>query len=480
MSPVRTLLARLRREQSGFTLIETLVSAVMVVLVSVGVLKTLDAAAHRSGEQKSQSVAAGLAQQDQERLRAFRAQELNNYSETRCLGRKAGGGLVADPECDDPGLYKIISRGDWVSDQSGTRSCGTGARADYLRISSTVVWIEPDDAETGPRRVSLASIVAPRVGSFGDEGSLSIEVLDRNGVGRSGVGVSVTGPKAVSGLTDKNGCLFFGYLPQGNYTVNVSQAGYVDANGNNVVSRPFGVQDGSVTSAVIEYDQAGTINVTFDTKKGTAATQVAQAENVSIGHSGLAAPGWRAYGNVPLPQGTTLQASFALGSLFPFPAPNNYAVYSGNCPGANPANYGQAAQTAAPPPAGSAAVVVREVALRVRRGTSDLPTTTPKVTLTWAANLPDARGGGPTYCGGTTNYFISATSWVRRALSALPAGTPSPGDPGVPYGTYNICAEWRPTGTSPWQKLVLNGVEVSGVSGTTVALPTTGPTGTCP
>jgi type II secretory pathway pseudopilin PulG len=468
MSAARALLARLRNEQSGFTLIETLVSAAMVVLVSVGVLKTLDAAATRSGEQKSQSVAAGLAQQDQERLRAYRAQELNNYSETRCFGRAAGGGLNPDPECNDPGRYTVKSRSDWVSDTSGTRSCGTGARADYLRISSTVVWIEPDDAETGPRRVSLASIVAPRVGSFGDEGSLSIEVLDRNGVGRSGVGVSVTGPKALSGATDNNGCLFFGYLPEGSYTVNVSEPGYVDANGNATVSRPFGVVEGSVTSAVIEYDQAGTINATFDTQKGAVAPQVAQAEYVSISHSGLAAPGWRAYGN------GTLQSSYAMGSLFPFPAPNTYAVYSGNCPGANPANYGQSPKTAAPPPAGSAAVTVREVALRVRRGTNDLPTSTPKVTLTWAANLPPARGGGPTFCGGTTNYSISPSSWVRRQ------GTASPGDPGVPYGTYNICAEWRPNASSPWQKLVSNGVEVSGVTGTIVALPTSGPNGTCP
>ena len=101
-----------------------------------------------------------------------------------------------------------------------------GARADYLRISSTVIWVEPDDAETGRRRVSLASIVAPRVGSFGDEGSLSIEIIDRNGTGRrERARVTSPGPKALCGTTDQNGCLFFGYLPQGNYTVNVTQAG---------------------------------------------------------------------------------------------------------------------------------------------------------------------------------------------------------------------------------------------------------------
>ena len=149
MSPLRAILTRVRKDQSGFTLIEVMVSAVVVVLVSLGVLKSLDAANARSGDQKFKSVASNLAQQDQERLRAYRSQDLSNVEETRCVWQTPAGPTVHDPECNDTDKpnalkYRIISRTDWVSDQSGTRSCGTGARADYLRISSTVVWIDPE------------------------------------------------------------------------------------------------------------------------------------------------------------------------------------------------------------------------------------------------------------------------------------------------------------------------------------------------
>jgi prepilin-type N-terminal cleavage/methylation domain-containing protein len=432
MSLLRALFARLRHDESGFTLIEVLVSAAVVVLVSVGVLKTLDAAANRSGEQKSKSVGAGLAQQDQERLRAFRAQELNNYTETRTqtVGNQA---------------YRIVSRTDWVSDQSGTRACGTGARADYLRISSTVIWRAADDAETGPpkgpeQRVSLASVVAPRVGSFGDQGSLAIEIVNRSGVGRPNVPVSVTGPKDLTGATDQNGCLFFGYLPEGNYTVNVSQPGLIDANGNTSVSKPFGVIDGSITSAVIELDLAATLDVTFRSKKGGTVVTNQKADAVSISHSGLAAPGWR---TIPWTTVNVPQTSFPLTNLFPFTSP--YSVYSGNCPGNNPSFYGLswgANQFATLSPGGASSITVHEPAVRLNPGGSG-GTAWPSGSIPSGAIValkPETTWlSQPTYCS-ETKYF-----WTRKDGSSGTGAwltnfyAPSPYDFGVPVGAYDMC-----------------------------------------
>jgi Tfp pilus assembly protein PilV len=421
MSLVCAMRARLRDDQSGFTMIEVMVSAVMVVLVSVGVLKTLDAAQARSGEQKSKSVAAGLAQQDQERLRAFRVKELSNLFETRTktVGTQA---------------YKVISRSDWVSDQSGTRSCGTGARADYLRISSTVVWIQQDEAETGSQRVSLSSIVAPRVGSFGDEGSLAIEILDRNAVGREGVDVSVTGPKALSGKTDPNGCLFFGYLPQGNYSVNVSEPPLIDVAGNTNVSRPFGVVDGSVTSAVIELDQAATLDLGFQAiKAGTATTVASQADNVTIAHPSLLAPGWQVKGN------GTPQPNHLISNLFPFTS--GYAVYSGDCPGNNPGFYPPAvAQFATLSPGAITPLTVSEATVKLLPGTGwpgdTIPTAGVSIKLvprtTWLSQ--------PTYCGGSKAYMphqdpdSGAGVWLAN---------PDQTDLGVPFGAYDLCLTYN-------------------------------------
>jgi len=458
--PSCALLRRLRADESGFTLVEVLVSALVVVMVSLGVLKSLDAANARSGYQKHKSVAAGLAQQDQERLRAFRAQDLSNYVQTRCLQKRATG-FVKDPECDDnPAqgiLYKIISRTDWVSDQSGTRSCGTGARADYIRISSTVSWATADTSESGLNRVSLASIVAPRVGSFGDEGSLSIEIRDRNGTGRADVPVTVTGPKSLSGTTDANGCLFFGYLPQGNYTVAVSQTGGVDTNGNSNISQQFGVNPGAITTAVIEYDVGARLDVSFTTRKA-GVTVPSQADHLSIGHSSLASPGWRAYTSDEA--SSRPEATYGLGTAYPpllFPFTSGYSVYSGNCPGNRPSFYGlgpaqgwpDANTFATLAPGVTSSMTVHEPAVLLTPSSSPAvwgsPNTVPagvfvilKPEPTWA--------GSPTFCSDDKIFMTrkDATSgtgaWLSNCwdVQAFCSDT-GPYDYGVPVGAYDMC-----------------------------------------
>ena len=249
MTLMPSLRARIRDEQSGFTLIEVMVSALLVVILSVGVLKALDAAEASSGGNKARGTAANLAQQDQERLRSFRAKELSNARETRT---RTVAGVV----------YTIVSRSDWVSDASGSKSCnGASARADYMKINSTVTW--PD--MRGAKPVSTNSVVAAPSGSFGDEGSLGVQVLNRSGVGQAAVTVIVTGPKNLSDTTDANGCVFFGYLPEGNYTVTFSKAGHVDANGVTNVSRVIGVQNETTQVQTIDYDLAAGMTVNAQT-----------------------------------------------------------------------------------------------------------------------------------------------------------------------------------------------------------------------
>ena len=307
-----SLRARIHDEQSGFTLIEVMVSAMLVVILSVGVLKALDAAEASSGGNKARGTAANLAQQDQERLRSFRAKELSNARETRT---RTVAGVV----------YTIVSRSDWVSDSSGSKSCnGASARADYMSIRSTVTW--PD--MRGAKPVSTNSVVAAPSGSFGDEGSLGVQVLNRTGGGQGGVTVLVSGPKNLSDTTDANGCVFFGYLPEGNYTVTFSKAGHVDANGVTNVSRVIGVQNETTQVQTIDYDLAANMTVTATTKRGTAATQSTTINHLSLGHANVASPGYRLFGN-----GTPV-ASIAATNLFPFTGA--YSAYSGNCAGNNP------------------------------------------------------------------------------------------------------------------------------------------------
>lgn len=409
MSCLHALLLRLRDDQSGITVIEVLVSAVVVALLSVGVLAGLDGSQGIANTSRLRSVASNLAQGDQERLRGLRASELSNERGTRTKTLRNV-------------RFTIESRADWVSD-SGTTPLCSGTRADYLRITSTVTW-----PGMGVRAVDVTSLVTPPTGSFGDEGALGVQIGDRDGTGVAGLSVSLTGPETMSGTTDPQGCVFFGYLQPGAYQVSFSRGGYIDPSGQTNVSEPVTVSGGEQTSQPFRYDRPGIVRVSADARRGASASPIAaKGEALSLAHNQLPS-GIRSVAGAATPPTSVT-------NLFPFTDP--YSVFSGDCTGANPASYSAAApatsalpaQGAAQPtyatvlPGGSANVTVREIALRVqfRYGSSLLVSPYP----TNAKLTAKALG-----CGGTTTYAADPTNgWLS-----------SP-DVGVPVGRYDICIE---------------------------------------
>jgi type II secretory pathway pseudopilin PulG len=428
------LLARLRAEERGFGLIEVMVSAVLVALIGIGVFTGLDAASATSGQNKARSIATHVAQDDQERLRSFRVGELSNLNETRTVN------VAGVP-------YTVVSRATWVSDGSGSQSCTNSSNeASYLRIRSSVSW--PSIGTAKP--VSLTSLVAPPNGSFAaNEGSLVVQVRDRLGVGIQGVSVSASGPTSLSDTTDESGCAFFGYVATGTYTVSLGQAGYVDSQGGAAPSRQATVIGEETATVAFDYDQAASATVSFNTSVG-GTVRAAQAEYVTLAHSGLQAPGTRIFGT------GTSAASIPAGSLFPFPSP--YAIFSGNCSGADPRNYGQAAGLLTAGPGGSYAITVREPAIRIRVRKNLVNLNNARVRLT-----PKSTG-----CAGVLTRSTNSSG-------AMP-------EPGFPYGTYDVCADDN-LGASSRRVTRTNVVNTNpaGTSVLTFDILTTNPiTGPCP
>ena len=209
-----------------------MVSAVMVVLVSVGVLKTSTPPSAAPATRSSARWPPDLAQQDQERLRAYRAQELNNYIETRCVLKPDTGGFIDDPQCDDNpangSKYKIVSRTDWVSDTSGTRSL-RDRRPRRLHPHQLDRDLDrPRRRRAAARGVCrMASIVAPRVGSFGERG----QPVDRDPRPQRGTGARTCrsaspGRRPSAARPTRTAASSSATCRAGNYTVNVNQAGY--------------------------------------------------------------------------------------------------------------------------------------------------------------------------------------------------------------------------------------------------------------
>ena len=176
---------RALREEGSF-LVESMVSALILIIVGLGVLEVIDRSAKLGGEQKYQAVAGNVAQTELEQVRAL---PLASQSHLRRTSARTVGGIT----------YSIASRADWVNDQSGDANCQTpGASADYMKVSTVVTW-----PQMGTRKpVTLESVVSPGVRSFGEnQGSLAVHVSDRNGNPVSGLQVGLTGATTLSDAT---------------------------------------------------------------------------------------------------------------------------------------------------------------------------------------------------------------------------------------------------------------------------------------
>ena len=137
-------------------------------------------------------------------------------------------------------------------------------------------------------------------------------------------------------------------------------------------------------------------------------------------------------------------------NLFPFVEP--YGVFAGKCDGANPGTddllsrqviRGQDA----------AALVVRQPALNVRvdvRTSNSQSRSYTGDVLVKATMATDAAGCGETITlTSTDSTTTSQRGWVSRY------DTPSLYDPGIPFGTWTLCAQYRPNTSSAWRKHTL-------------------------
>lgn len=198
--------------ESGFTLIEMLITALIVAMIAAAVAVGLISTARISADQRRHSEAAALAQQDQERMKGMSSKQLYGLNQNWTV-------------TVDGTAYNGNSTATFLS-STGASTCspaGLGS-ASYFSVGSTVTW-----ASDTRLPVKEDSIITPPAG-----GALLVQVKDQNETPVSGVNVAATGPDYENASTDQTGCAIFGGLPTGNYTAALSTAGnaYVDVDGN--------------------------------------------------------------------------------------------------------------------------------------------------------------------------------------------------------------------------------------------------------
>jgi Tfp pilus assembly protein PilV len=421
-------MTRIKQEVQGFAMIEAVVAAAVLAIVALGVLMGLDTAQRSSGREKARSVAAALTEQDQERLRSFRAVDLANYDETNTV------------EVNNV-TYTIESRADWVRDATGgTQSCSNNAtQADYMRVTTTTTSglinspIPP---------IKMSSLVAPPIGAFGtNQGTLGVQVNNRSGQGVPGIPVKITGPVTVTNDTNSAGCAIFAYVPVGSYVASVDELGRVDKGGNQLAKVGATVSNGTVNVKTLDYDLAASVDVTFDSKTARSGGAVVSVNGTqfSAANSGVPSGPFSPFAGLRTfdPAGSALPLIAGTG-LFPFS--DGYGLYGGGCTGADPTNIpalidyydtypDEYIQTE--PGEASTPVTLRlpSLNLKVLRNSAVLPGLTQPVRIhIISKSLPDC-----------SERFIYGS-----VLPTQPSATDNNGwmiDPALPFGQYQVCAE---------------------------------------
>jgi Tfp pilus assembly protein PilV len=311
------------RSESGFTIVEVLVSALMIVFIAGAAATALITTAHASGDQRFRAQADELATQDQERLRGLSDEQLGQLNGSSSTHSVTVNGST----------YSVVST-DAYLDSTGGSSCASSAAA-YYKVTSTVSWTEGFSNQSPS--VTEESLLSRPV-----TGDLLTQVQDQTGQGLAGATVSATGPNTSTttgpvtpATTDANGCTLLAGLSPGAYTVAISDPGYVDVNGGTAsLSGTATVSTTSVASTLgnpFHIGQASTIAATFTTASGAA--------GASDGLSWLGSGGSLQMSQYKTTTSSAPAGSLSTGAMFPFDTSatstpgytNNYTVWAGRC-----------------------------------------------------------------------------------------------------------------------------------------------------
>jgi Tfp pilus assembly protein PilV len=472
--------ARLPRpgDEAGFGLIEGIVAAVIFAILALGVLAAVDGAARSTGREKARAVASALAERDQERMRSMRAVDLPEYRWTRDV-------TVGDA------VYTVSSEADWVSDSVATEiSCtSTGGKADFIRLRSTATS-KAFGSTTASARID--SLMTPPIGSTGgNNGTLSVQVLDRDNQPVTGIGVTVNGQNAgFSGTksTNAKGCAVFAYVPADTYDIAMNTATYVSTEGAQSVAASGTVTTATATIVPILYDKAGSLTASFDTEYYDFAARAyrvsaSRASNLTLANGSMTANAGRRIASSASPA-----AQLAATGLFPFA--DGYGVYAGRCVEENPslvdATWASTSGNAflAVDRGASATMTVRQPALPVRVADGKRSSNPQRGQWNWVggANVraklvvpagsdcaasPDTMNGittdtanglqsypsSTTYSGTLSTTSNYADGWLGFVTRKAPGTTGQTWnsryfDPGLPWGTWQVCADNGLTGIS--------------------------------
>jgi hypothetical protein len=345
---------------------------------------------------------------------------------------------------------------------------------DYLQVS-TVVTSTIVGKKVKP--VTVSSLVAPPVSRA--KGTVAVQVTDR--LNKPIPMLAVTATASTGGTftetTNDLGCAIFLNVPVDSYTVNLSQVGFVDAFGNTPGAKGVDVSNGTTQLITMRWDKAGAASWSVVTKDPFDMTQArtSAAPRTLSGATVVNGTVSATHGDEP-----TLERAFTASpatNLFPFLTP--YSFFGGGCEQSNPSNYDPDYFDTNP---GAVAVGVGQVSPAATVQMYQPPL---KLVLRDSAGNTDAKANGMIVYATLVKPTPQSECSETYKLTTI-ARTTSPGvvtngvvsregsadasyDPGLPFGTYDICARYiNGTTASTKRWWIQKGVNLTGAAGADV------------
>ena len=325
--------------ESGVSIIEVLISSLLVALIAIGTFSAFDSAGRASAGERAHAQATVLAQQDEERLRGLTAAQLGQLGSSTLYEADTGlcvekpsstwiycTGTAFAGQAYSGTAFTVTSSARYVTASKESVTCETsGGTADYLLTTSSVKW-----SALGSRpAVTQSSIVTNPVHT-----ALLVKVKDQNGAPLEGATVTVTGTSTnATQTTPAAGCVIFGGIADKTVSVVASKGTFVDHQGKSPPPAKSGISLSPTSLTEVEFviAQPGKLVAEFESNGSvtgvTSDTFVAQ-------QTGIASPPFFVGGTA----GEYL-ASASQGGLFPFAEggkPSKYTVYAGDCEANNP------------------------------------------------------------------------------------------------------------------------------------------------
>jgi Tfp pilus assembly protein PilV len=401
--------------ERGDTLIEVLISAVLIALIVVGTLTGLDSTNKATARDRARSQADALAEHAEEQLRSEPINKLAALTESRPL---------TESVTENGAIYTIVSTAKYVENE-GTSSCNASstAKAEYLRTTSTVT--SPLIGEG--KSVEESSIISPPAGS-----ALIADVSGPSGEGVAGMTVQKMKPVTVEppeGETSTNGCAFLP-APPGEYTLNVKKSGYIDQNGyeesdkDPVSDGAFYVVAEETVKKSYEFAPAAELVVGFENPHTHAKVN---GDTFLAFNTGITSPSYKTFGTLGDPVETVTSGK----KLFPFKS--KYVVYAGTCPADEPsANGGHNT----------------EVELSAG-ASSPIKVPAPPINIIVKNGEPVAGKEGETIVATGTLKDTGCeheSIIAKRTIKTFATGELE--NPNMPYGTYSLCVTATVSGKS--------------------------------